>query len=563
MPFHPKQAGTQTGMTLPRGWAWHLLLLLGGAAVLLLLGPYALMLDRSSDPTVATEATTLTLLVDPEDVRSGSELDLMAVWKPANAALSAKYNIGNHAKGLYAPPEMQLSAVVELSANDTAVLVASQVPAVVIFYSSWCGHCRAWAPKFDRMARHFATKYDVLFAGVNCPDQNAACAAHSVGQYPTVRVFHLPNHPDSWGAHGQEVELADEAEALKRLLSAHATQRPQSVLLGQKPSLRGSGEATGGWSDLTARWLEKKLEAKAFAAAPKARLHDGLASLKYLLADEFPVAMSLPKLQAMRTLLRRVLLALPRTADFEADAHALAATQAYLDQLDPAEAAVTIRKDISKLFEAVPWQWKVCGVRGGSGAGAGSVAASFTCGVWQLLHFLSLAPSLVSAQADKDTLVLREDAEALEKSMRDLVKHVFACKVCRDNFLKDYDSCSFGRCSGEAHDALQVDPFLRVQAWLFRLHNGVSTRLYDELEVGPHDQRDRALWPAADSTRGFDTEAVVRGLRSSYWDASWGQLRDGAADAQKLDAYFRSHGGPPSTRRRLPLAPPAPAPAAQ
>ena len=85
-----------------------------------------------------------------------------------------------------------------------------------------------------------------------------------------------------------------------------------------------------------------------------------------------------------------------------------------------------------------------------------------------------------------------------------------------------------------------------MQAWLFRLHNGVSTRLYDELEVGPVGQRDRALWPTADSTRGFDTGKSLQSVRASYWDASWGALRDCTEDAEKLDTWYKENGGPPT-----------------
>ena len=81
---------------------------------------------------------------------------------------------------------------------------------------------------------------------------------------------------------------------------------------------------------------------------------------------------------------------------------------------------------------------------------------------------------------------------------------------------------------------------------MFRLHNGVSTRLYDELEVGPVDQRERALWPTAGHTREFDTAAILDSVRGSYWDPSWGVLSDCKNDAGRLDVYYKENGGPPS-----------------
>lgn len=403
MPF---DARSKTGMQLPRGWAWHMLLLTGAAAVLLLLGPYVLMIGHSSNPDAATVATTSTLEVDPEDLREGAELDVPAVWKAANAEVGQKYSLGQGAKGLYTPPEAtRPSAVIELFSNETATLIAAHdVPSVIVFYSSWCGHCRHYAPKFDKLARHFVTKYDVVFAAVNCPDQGDACNAQSVGAYPTVKLFNWPGLIPSWDRYGQEVDIGNN-EAIKRLVSGHAHLRSKLKLVAGQArgsSLRGASTVSStGTDEMAEHWLEGRLGAAAFAATPRARLHDGLASLKYLLADEFPVAMSEFKRKTVHSLVARVLAALPRTAEYAADLAALQKVEVYLFELNYQVSSTTIRNDISKIIVdgGVPWAWNVCGVDKAKARGrsTGSIATSFTCGVWQLFHFLSVAPSIATS----------------------------------------------------------------------------------------------------------------------------------------------------------------------
>jgi len=96
----------------------------------------------------------------------------------------------------------------------------------------------------------------------------------------------------------------------------------------------------------------------------------------------------------------RVLAALPRTTEYAADLAALQKVGVYLDELNYKVSSTTIRKDISKIIVVdggVPWAWKVCGVDTARGRPTGSIAASFTCGVWQLFHFLSVAPSIATS----------------------------------------------------------------------------------------------------------------------------------------------------------------------
>ncbi len=551
---------------------------------MLFFGPYVLLLYRwnQEDALVSEENFKhASIRVDPEDLRVGSEIDLEHVWMAAKSTVAARLDIG-HAIGLFTPPERTASAVLELSSNDSVVLISQEnVASVILFYSSWCGHCRHYAPQYDKLARHFVSKYDVIFAGVNCPDQHAACSAHSISAYPTVRVFNFPvdvgldERFRMEQGKGMAVDLSRESEALRRFISSCATLRKHG-LVQSLPMANAYPFSKQKDSEIRNQKQVSSLfgqASKSFAALPKERLNDGITSLKFLLTDGFSINIYQQKLQSMQALLRLVLRALPRAnstdaGSFVKDITSLEVVLAYLESLNPislpsdAQVHVELKQ---RLFAApaTPLRWTVCGVAAQGPSiptdliGSNSSAKSFTCGLWQLFHFLTVAgsaslasPGEYSTPGYSSTTELRgtDDSKArakeLELVLRDVIDHSFSCSLCRENFLKDYNACSFGRCTESIYEQFNIDPFIRLQLWLFALHNGVNLRVPQEQNFSPDLDRYQTLWPAADKTRDFAVGDIIRALRANYWDDKWGKLKSYIDDARRLNAYFRHHNVP-------------------
>ena len=181
--------------------------------------------------------------------------------------------------------------------------------------------------------------------------------------------------------------------------------------------------------------------------------------------------------------------------------------QAYLAELSQLSAASlpaspAVRSEVTARLQAegagteALWHWHVCGVRKEAQGTdkEGGVAHGFTCGVWQIFHFLSVAgskqePAAADTVGTAHTAALAASAAQTEAAVHDIVDLAFACSVCRQNFLDEFKSCAFRRCSAATYASSSVDPFVRLQLWMYRLHNGVSTRLFDELQAGPPEQR--------------------------------------------------------------------------
>lgn len=129
--------------------------------------------------------------------------------------------------------------------------------------------------------------------------------------------------------------------------------------------------------------------------------------------------------------------------------------------------------------------------------------------------------------------------EAVAKIIRDFVEFFFSCEECRQNFLKMYDSCAFGRCdrltkvtklTGEKDTELE---WQAVSLWLYEVHNAVNVRLMNEKATRekrvstlqdvvdvqfPSMRECRPCWlePDAKGNRKWNETAVFNYLKLEY-----------------------------------------------
>ncbi|KAH0788995.1 Thioredoxin family protein [Histomonas meleagridis] len=79
-----------------------------------------------------------------------------------------------------------LAEYVEITSKNIDQIIGGNRPAMVKFYSTQCGHCRAMAEDFAEAANAYN---DVVFGGVNCLEEKKICKKFKIEGYPTIMLY--------------------------------------------------------------------------------------------------------------------------------------------------------------------------------------------------------------------------------------------------------------------------------------------------------------------------------------------------------------------------------------
>eukprot|EP01065_Artemidia_motanka_P016428 TRINITY_DN20103_c0_g1_i2.p1 TRINITY_DN20103_c0_g1~~TRINITY_DN20103_c0_g1_i2.p1 ORF type:complete len:487 (+),score=119.82 TRINITY_DN20103_c0_g1_i2:40-1461(+) len=402
-----------------------------------------------------------------------------ALW--ASAASASSW-------GLYAdsPHVVELPGTLPWWADSDA----QGCPYVVVFYASWCGHCRHYAPTYKAVAEEMERLGNPYgLAALDCAEYTDYCDKMGIRSFPTV--VHYPTGSGTQTDTGGEVKLKGrdaDAVSVRRLVRTAFSAGAAPA----RPSLSEAGWRTCRESRGRLRLLRKspphppanaQLPASALA---RVWLSDLVQATHVALSDEAVAAGCLQDPQ------RRAVL-----ADFVrlcASAFPHAETRAQLASLPQ------LLSDPNVPVDRVQWRSAVAflsppGVRWEGCRGSSQSYRGYTCGLWQVYH--ALLANTASG----------EKVRALNVISR-WVLATFGCEVCRKHFERE--SASIAEVTTD--DAAVL--------WLWRDHNSVNFRLRGAPSDDP--AAPKQMWPSrelcGDCSAGdtFDEQRVLAFLRRFY-----------------------------------------------
>lgn len=113
-------------------------------------------------------------------------------------------------RGSYAAPVVNLCSDHWPDAKSTRIWM-------VVFYTSWCGHCRALEPKFKELGKLLKNDKNIGIGAVDCDIDRATCSKYGVSGFPALKAI--------IAGKGKSYNGARETEPMKAWITGIAANR--------------------------------------------------------------------------------------------------------------------------------------------------------------------------------------------------------------------------------------------------------------------------------------------------------------------------------------------------
>lgn len=371
---------------------------------------------------------------------------------------------------------------------------------VVEFYAAWCGHCQHYKPKYIQIARNVNKVRRLAFYAVPCPIHGKICKDQEIHGYPTVKFFP--------GGSAEGVVLKHSISARDILIDhLHVDQEEVQSKLSEPNNLRKVKNS-----------MKLVASQKTHSSSNHDVFRDATLSFEYALKSSvFATSDVLDKTQA--SVLQKWLNLVGKSVPVEMISVKKDAIN--LKKVDVDETFQSEHSLLQYFSDRTERNWSTNCSKGSSGAG-------YTCGLWELLHILTIGVVEWNMSSPYERISTNDAADTI----RDYIEHFFMCDDCRKNFLSMYDACQFQRCDRLTSDVSDGsrERWRQLPLWLWETHNDVNVRLMEEerkergLPKASQEEMQSARWPSrSDCAKcwleggGWNEDEVYIFLHSHYW----------------------------------------------
>jgi len=425
---------------------------------------------------------------------------------------------------------------------------------VVNFYSPWCAHCQKFKPRYIEMAQKFSISSNkslqkIEFHAVSCSAHHWLCKASSIQGYPIVRIY------KKGSVDFQEAKrFTPQAVAavfgiqLEKLYSAQNREFQDTVLREYNEDVY---DVLGAAMD-------------AYRRTKKDVFHDATVSLLFALQFDVNVEESETgpskdaRIDSFSRWIDLLYWSLPSSWKVNTLINDIRRNNDLNDLTNDAVAqAVENNKAVVLPDPSVLWT-NSCQRRSKKSEG-------YTCGLWSLLHIISIGVAEQHHAVIGDTQMVR--TEHVAEAIHDYINNFLGCKICKINFNKLYkkscgkhgDGCDRFKKDKRKGDRIdpRKDPNLEYwrdfALWIWEIHNSINLEILRERKAGDDQAKEpngeeveNAMYPSTkacpkcrtDSGK-WDKNEVYNHLKSQYWPEGVHNFRYVVLKSKKEDLKVR------------------------
>merc|ERR1712054_500578 len=110
--------------------------------------------------------------------------------------------------------------VVDLTAKNFKTFMNGERPALVLFYATWCPHCKSFKPEYEKLAK--SVGQDFLIARVDGETYGDLADEYDISGYPTIKLLRKEKQKDGAAKMAEEYESSMNAAAVEQWLKSSA-----------------------------------------------------------------------------------------------------------------------------------------------------------------------------------------------------------------------------------------------------------------------------------------------------------------------------------------------------
>ncbi|KAG1697534.1 hypothetical protein DVH05_015977 [Phytophthora capsici] len=326
---------------------------------------------------------------------------------------------------------------------------------IVDYYSSWCAHCRMFAPEWEKVGEVYAQSKVVQVGAVDCNQHKDVCQREEVHAYPTVKAHHVPlnsNEKVNMEVRGRK-KVKPVVKWVEELLVEHGIESGVdiSTITEDNKLRRNDVQDKETLRDDTSIHMKYKRLRDAGKSAMLALENSLFIGMPVLEGERYDAALMWVNALVATFPMEGNRLAMVKLVNEmkTQKSWSLAEWNALLEKWRPVARETSFPSDLFDFRGDEDFNWEVC--------------KTYTCGLWSLFHSMTTRNAKTEGWKPSNTVA----------AIRLYMKYFFGCEECRQHFMEANPETIVEELAASDANGPHA-----VVMWAWKMHNSVNTRLH-------------------------------------------------------------------------------------